>query len=109
MTIEAMVKIIEELTPEETKMVREAYREFLNEFTCDGCPVLMINEDGYTQTKPFMEFVMKKQDQWPDEPCRLCHGFPILLPEKNDGCPCLILGKDDAHKRLIELVDSWTE
>ena len=105
MTIEAMVKMVEAFTPEETKMVRDAYREFLKNFDCRACPTIISTEYPVLPS-PLLKFVIDRQGK---EPCHLCHGFPILLPEKNDGCPCLILGKDDAHKRLVELVDSWTE
>jgi hypothetical protein len=108
MTIEAMVKIVEEFTPEETKMVRDAYREFLKNFDCQACPTAKI-VNGQRESTDLLDFVMKKQEPSMFDPCRLCHGFSTLLPEEDYGCPCLVLGKDEAHKRLVELVDSWTK
>jgi hypothetical protein len=106
MTTEAAVKMVENFIPEETKMVRDAYREFLKNFDCGKCPTIR-------QTTPFVEperllgFVIEKQGG--EEPCYLCHGFPILLPGFDTGCPCLVMSKDLAYKRLVELVESWDE
>jgi len=108
MTIEAMVKIIEELTPEETKMVRDAYRKFLENFDCRACPTAEV-VNGNREPNSLLDFVLKKQGTSIFEPCRLCHGFPVLIPEVDTGCPCLVNGKEVSLKRLVELVDSWTE
>lgn len=105
MTIEAMVKMVEAFTPEETKIVRDAYREFLENFDCEKCPTIISTEYPVLPS-PLLKFVIDRQGK---EPCNLCHGFPTLLPEEDCGCPCYMLKKEVAYKRLVELVDSWTE
>jgi hypothetical protein len=109
MTIQAVVEMYEKFTVKEKNRVKQAFREFLTDFNCNGCPCYTDYMSGTNDRYDFLNFIIRKQMEarlisWQ---CRLCHAFPILLPKLDRGCPCKMVSRTTAKRRLQRLVASW--
>jgi hypothetical protein len=110
MTTKAAVDMYEKLMAKEKNRIKEAYREFLANFSCRGCPTQTDYMGLENKREKFRDFVMHKQVLSGMDPfkCELCHAFPVLMSDYHVGCPCLVLKcRKKAKRRLQKLVKSW--